>query len=392
MGTALSALLGATVDGRSTTAEATECTRSPTASNTSQDSDSDSPSERSVVAAPPKAPTHLPLTEARYAYERAARRALNRENAAYDAAESQLHGITRDIDRERLQFFHPKREQQLRSRDIIYAINASMRQRERRRFDEYALATQMSAEQATAMRLTEVTQSGGGEMYAEEDASTDVTEEDNDGLRRHLASMVAQLCSQFTRTMDEVRPPTQADLEALEKAQAEAALNAMVEEALRLAMEAALDAEFDAALQEAARDVRPVHVLAANGIKEPGLPPSEVYAVAITCAQREHDRAIKAHRTTIQDRMAHDREVALEAFYAISRKGAKADQQQPVASPNVTERKPSPLPKQAMTARSKYWERLRQAHVARQMDPQELKRLAPYNCQLQGLSLSSVSA
>ena len=331
------------------------------------------------------------MTEARYAYERAARRALNRENAAYDAAESQLHGITRDIDRERLNFFHPKREQQLHNRDVIYAINAFARQRERRRFDEYALATQMSAEQATAMRLTEVTQSGGGDEDAETEIRTDETEESaGDGIHRRIASAIAHVWAHVTHSIEEARPPTQADLEALEKAQAEAALHAMVEEALCLAMEAALDGEFDAALQEAARDVRPVHVLRAHGVGEPGLPPSEVYAVAITCAQREHDRAIKAHRTTIQDRMAHDREVALEAFYAVSRKGAKADQQP------VTERrsspKPSPKLKQAMTARSKYWERLRQAHMARTMDANELKRLAPYNCQLQGLSLSTISA
>ena len=43
----------------------------------------------------------------------------------------------------------------LRRRDEIYSINAMMRQRERKKFEEYRLATGMSDDQAAAMRLAE---------------------------------------------------------------------------------------------------------------------------------------------------------------------------------------------------------------------------------------------
>ena len=96
---------------------------------------------------------YLPLTQARITCERAARRALRKQNEAYESNENILTGITREIDYERQQFLHPKRERQLLKRDEIYAINAMMRTRECRKFEEYVRDTQMSEVQATAMRL-----------------------------------------------------------------------------------------------------------------------------------------------------------------------------------------------------------------------------------------------
>ena len=99
---------------------------------------------------------HLPLTELeRLILERKLRRAQRLQNEAYEANKLKLDGVTRELDEERQRFFHPNRETRLRARDQIYAINELMRQREKRRFEDYVLATHMSEDQASALRLEE---------------------------------------------------------------------------------------------------------------------------------------------------------------------------------------------------------------------------------------------
>jgi hypothetical protein len=89
----------------------------------------------------------------------------------------------------------------------------------------------------------------------------------------------------------------------------EAARHSLAEEAARMALAAMVDEVLDEALAEAAVDVGAEHVLTANGIDlDCGLPPSEVYKRAMDAAQREFDRATKAHQRSERARLAKERE------------------------------------------------------------------------------------
>lgn len=263
-----------------------------------QQPDASSSTERSPL---------YPLTEARFAYEKAVKRAMRMENALYEASEQKLNGITRQIDEERRRFEHPNRELFLRRRDEIYAINAMMRERERRRFEEYVLATQMSEERAAAMRLEEAAAPAAG-LVGEGSSIGRGDSWQGDDRPDHWRQL-RRMFSDVVQAIDRARPLTDAELDAMAKVAKEAARHSLAEEAARMALATMVDEVLDEALAEAAVDVGAEHVLTANGIDlDCGLPPSEVYKRAMDAAQREFDRATKAHQRSERARLAKERE------------------------------------------------------------------------------------
>lgn len=216
-----------------------------------------------------------------------------------------MNGITRSIDEERRRFNHPNRELFNRRRDEIYAINEMMRQRERRRFEEYVLATQMSEERAAAMRLEEaapVTLATAAGSASEGEASRSRSEPDR-------WSKLRQMFTEVVKAVERARPPTDAELEAMAQVARDAARHTMADESVDAALEAAVEHAIDEALDEAAADVGAEHVLSANGIGlEEEIAPSEVYKRAMDAAQKEFDRATKAYHRSERARLAKERE------------------------------------------------------------------------------------
>lgn len=261
----------------------------------------------------------FPLTEARFVYERAIRRAQRLENSLYEKNELKLNGITREIDHERRRF--QSRIEHHRLRDEIYAINEMMRQRERHRFEDYVLSTQMSEAQADAMRLDEPLETASAEGAPDASAAVanapsadlDLSEPRGRGLALDrwaiAAAALTRLVSDVVEVIDAYRPPTRAEIEALERAAAEASRAEKIERALAAALEETIEAAVDEALEEAALDVGAEHVLTANGIgTERELSPSEVYAVAVQRAQQEFDKVTRAYHRAERCRLAKERE------------------------------------------------------------------------------------
>lgn len=316
----------------------------PTDDGESSESPPESPSPTDRVQRPA-----YPLTAARFAFEKAVRRAMRKEAALYEANELKLNGITREIDDERRRFFNPNRSPHLRMRDEIYAINAMMRDRERQRFEEYAAHTQMSEAQAQALRLNEDDEmaapavsdladapgaaggrdapllaaggiadggshrSGGSGRSSSSSSSWRLTAAD----RWFAASQsVAQLFREVAHALEGPKPPSEEELaeqeaaaqKALAEAQRQATVDAALEACLQVTMEAALD---EAMGEVAASDVGAELVLSANGIgTQQELAPSEVYARAMDRAQREFDRATRAYHRSEHVRLRQHREQA----------------------------------------------------------------------------------
>lgn len=243
------------------------------------------------------------------------------ENALYEASELKLNGITRQIDEERRRFEHPNRELFLRRRDEIYAINAMMRERERRRFEEYVLATQMSEERAAAMRLEESTAPAADLAAAGSASSADSCGHGDGQPESSHWRQLRRMFSDVVQAIDRARPLSNAELEAMRQVQKEAARRSMAEEAARMALLTTVDEVLDEVLAEAAVDVGAEHVLTANGIGiECEVAPSEVYKRAMDAAQREFDKATKAYQRSERARLAKEREELRAA--ALNRKVA----------------------------------------------------------------------
>ena len=268
------------------------------------------------------------------------------EAELYDRNELKLNGITRAIDDEIRRFQHPNRDAMNRRRDEIYALNAMMRQREKRRFEEYVLATEMSEAQADAMRLEEV--AAGAQVAeavaraeAEAAAEAEVAAASTTASDRWVAasaSLSALLCD-MAKAIDAARPPTREELEAIARSAEEEQMASSAGVAVEAAMEAVVEAALDEALGEAALDVGAEHVLTANGIGiERELAPSEVYKRAMERAQKEFDRATRAYHRSERDRLSRERESARAS--AIKRRMhsilTPLDQTSQVAKPATT--------------------------------------------------------
>ena len=86
-----------------------------------------------------------PLTAAKLAYDKAVNRARLQLEAAYKANENKLDGITRHIDEEKQLFYSKDRAAHRQRRAEIYAINAFLRERERRRYEAYSRQLERNA-------------------------------------------------------------------------------------------------------------------------------------------------------------------------------------------------------------------------------------------------------
>jgi hypothetical protein len=86
-----------------------------------------------------------PLTAAKLAYDKAVNRARLQLEAAYKANENKLDGITRHIDEEKQLFYSKDRAAHRQRRAEIYAINAFLRERERRRYEAYSRQMERNA-------------------------------------------------------------------------------------------------------------------------------------------------------------------------------------------------------------------------------------------------------
>ena len=286
----------------------------------------------------------------------------------YDANELKLHGITRAVDTERRRFQHPKREALQRQRDEVYALNAFMRDRERRRFEEYVLATSMSDERANAMRLEDAGTAQAETAEAAEASAAAATEAAEAAAEataaaevaagslsshRWLAVSLSTLLSEVRAAIDAHRPLSTAELDAIAKSDAEGKLVEQVDLAVEMALSDAMELALDEALEEVARDVGAedvlsqgshgtrhpnasvhsshavvdacsvrvcvcvcvcvcvVQVLTANGIGlEVELAPSEVYARAMEEAHKELERATRSYHRSERERLAKEREQA----------------------------------------------------------------------------------
>lgn len=183
-----------------------------------------------------------------------------------------------------------------------------MRERERRRFEDYVLATEMSDERAARLRLEAAAPTSTPGTASEHASGSD----SYSGGRGDASNRWAQLRHMFNnvvKAIERAKPPTNVELEAMARVAKDAAAHARADEAVELAMQDAIEQAISDALDEAATDVGAADVLSANGIGlDSELPPSEVYRRAMEAAQREFDRATRAYHRTERARLAKERD------------------------------------------------------------------------------------